>query len=147
MADYIFRPYAGGESFNGQIAYPDTTIDIPCDVKRYVDSIDVSESPQYLNKLTGFETIKQKISNSSGSLIETNIKIGLVAKLPDYYYRSFVLLANAINAGGLYLLFYDDICSDFEYTCRWLNTADFVESNVLYGSLSLDLVSFTRVAV
>ncbi|GAG13250.1 unnamed protein product, partial [marine sediment metagenome] len=55
MADYIFRPYAGGESFSGQIAYPDTTLDVPSDAKRYVDSINIFEPSQYLNKHTGFE--------------------------------------------------------------------------------------------
>ena len=147
MAVYIFRPTVNGESFNGQIAYADTSIDIPTDVKRFVESIDISETPQYLNKYTGFETTKHRIYNSTGNELETKIKVGLVANLPDYYYRLFVSLANAINAGGLYILFHDDLCSGYEYICRWLNTSSFVESNVLYGSLSLDFISFTRTAI
>ncbi|GAG37007.1 unnamed protein product, partial [marine sediment metagenome] len=100
---------------------------------------------QYLNKHTGFETSRFHVANSSGAEVDTIIQVAMVSKLPEYYYNLFISMANAMNVGGLYLLFYDDICSDKEYTCRWVNTTNFVETNVLFGSITLELLSYSKV--
>lgn len=149
MATWIFRSHLpAGSSFSGQIVYGSTTIDVPTDLIRYIDTIDISSLPRYINKYTGVETTKYKILNttvgSPSDDIETEIRVVLVDKLPRYLFNMLYSFAIGVNGGGMQLYFYDDIVSDFQYTCRWINAADFMEQDTLYGSLSIDLKSWER---
>lgn len=136
----------GGSSFDGQISYASTTIVVPDDLIRYIESIDILEIPKYINKYTGSETKKYRIANASGNDIDTEINIALVSNLPRYLFNILFSIANAINQGGMQLYFDDTIVSDYQYTCRWINTADFTESNVLVGNCSIDLLSWEKQA-
>jgi len=133
-----------GSSFDGQIVYGSPTIEIPDDLIRYIESIDISETPKYINKYTGGESKKYRIANSSGDDINTEISIALVSKLPRYLFNILFSLASAINQGGMQLYFRDTIVSDYIYSCRWINTADFSESNVLVGNCSINLLSWEK---
>lgn len=135
-----------GASFDGQISYDSTTIIVPDDLVRYIESIDIREIPKYINKYTGAETKKYRIANSSGDDIDTEIRISLVQSLPRYLFNILYSLANAINQGGMQLYYDDTIVSDYQYTCRWVNAADFTESNVLVGNCSIDLLSWEKQA-
>ena len=147
MAWIIQAHLPGGSSFDGQICYDSTTIEVPDDLIRYLESIDIVETPKYINKYTGGETIKYRIGNSSGDDMDTEISISLVSKLPRYLFNILFSLANAINQGGMQLYFKDSIVSDEQYTCRWVNAVDFTESNVLVGSCSIDLISWEKQAL
>lgn len=146
MAWIIQATLPSGSSFGGQIVYDATTIEVPDDLIRYIESIDIAENPKYINKYTGSETKKYRIANSSGDDMDTEISISLVSKLPRYLFNILFSLANAINQGGMQLYFNDTIVSadEYQYTCRWINVADFTESNVLVGNCSIDLLSWKR---
>ena len=142
MAWIIQATLPSGSSFGGQIVYDATTIEVPDDLIRYIESIDITESPKYINKLTGSESKKYRIANSSGDDMDTKISISLVSKLPRYLFNILFSLAHAVNQGGMQLCFDDILISEQLYFCRWINAIDFTEFNILVGSCSIDLLSW-----
>ena len=143
MPAWAIRPVLpSGASFTGQIVHNMTNVTIPNTLKRYVDSVTISESDAYLNKYTGFETKKYRIGNATGATVDASLSIMLVGDLPRWLMGLFESLARGCNGAGMELEFYDDWISSTQYTGRWVNAADFVDNSELLCGGSIDLAVF-----
>ena len=132
-----------GYSFDGEIVYTTTGIEISPLLKGYIESINLTGINQYDNKYTGFESKKYQIANSN----EKRIQIMLVGNLPRWLCDSLESLAKAINGAGMILHFYDDFFtgtteSAITYECRWLNAGDFVDNSEILCGGSIELYAF-----
>ena len=133
-----------GATYDGNLVWNSTNIEIPDTFRQYVESINHSIKPMYINKYTGFETKKYYIRDSS----EHRFMIMLVGNLPRWLQEALKRLAIAMNGAGMILQFLDNWvtgtdASSTTYNCRWVNAIDFVDNSELLCGGSMELVSFT----
>lgn len=148
MATWAFRPVLpAGSSFNGQTVYNMTNVEVPNTLKRYVESLEIVYADIYINKMTGFESKKYRIKNTTGTSIQASLRLTLIGSLPRWLQQLFVTIAKGCNGGGMQVDLYDDWTSDKQYTCRWVNAGDFIDNSELLCSGSLDLEAFVIQAV
>ena len=130
-----------GDTFNGQMVWNSTEIEVPTTFKEYVESVDHGIKSQYINKYTGFETKKYSIRDSSAH----HFRIMLVGDLPRWMRDLLHVLAIAMNGAGMILQFDDTwitTTGSTIYDCRWINAGDFVDNSELLNGASMDLVSY-----
>ncbi len=132
-----------GFSFDGELVYSSTSIEISPLLKGYIQSINLAGMDQFDLKYTGFESKKYKVANSN----EKSIRIMLVGNLPRWVCDSLESLAKAVNGAGMIIQFYDDFftgteASPITYECRWLNAGDFVDNSELLCGGSIELFAF-----
>lgn len=143
MPAWAIRPVLpSGYLFAGQLVYPMTAVTIPNTLKKYVESIELIEANEYMNKYTGFESKKYRVENTAGTAINTSISIMLVGNLPRWMSDLFQSLARGCNGAGMHLEFYDDFATTGQYTGRWVNAADFVDNSEALCGGSIDIECF-----
>lgn len=130
-----------GATFNGELPWNSTEIEIPATFKNYVESCDYAIMSQYINKYTGFETKKYNKDDSS----ERMFRIMLVGDLPRWMRDLLHALAIAMNGSGMILQFDDTwitTTGSTIYDCRWVNAGDFVDNSELLNGASMNLISY-----
>jgi hypothetical protein len=144
MANLIEPTITG--SFDGEMIWDMTSITIPSSHKRYVDSIEIVHANKYINKLTGFETVKHMIHEADDEAL-INIAVNFVGDMPRWMFRRLFTLAHGVLSAGMEIYFRDDIVSDYKYTCRWENASNFSESSTLMGNASMSLRAWDRTSI
>ena len=140
MPSWAFKTTVpSGISFDGQIVYDSTLLQIPNTLKKYVQSIDVYHTSYNLVKHTGFEAKIYRKKNTSGTDLEAELSIMLVGDLPRWLQAMFVSLARACVGAGITVDFYDDWATDKQYTGYWVNASDFVDNSELLCGGSIDM--------
>jgi hypothetical protein len=132
-----------GSTFDGEMVFDSTDLEVDNDIKRFMESIDYVID-QYEIKHTGFEKKKYKKTDASNAIIS----ITLVGDLPFYWHQILLRLAIAINGSGATLQFKDawvsgTLASPVTYTCRWINAGDFVETSELLNGGTMELEAYT----
>jgi hypothetical protein len=132
-----------GASFNGELVWPSTNLEIKYGFKLYVENVKVTFKNKFDLKYTGFESKKYKIQNGNEKLFD----IMLVGDLPRWLQDALLRLAIAMNGSGMILQFYDDWVTGTElvpitYEGRWLNAADFVDNNELLCGGSIRYLAY-----
>ncbi len=130
-------------TFGGELVYPATDIEVPDDFREYVENACFEIKPQFINKMTGFETKKYKTDTPS----EVKMSIMMVGNLPRWLQQNLQRLAIAVNGAGLEIQFLDNWISGTDsssitYNCRWENAGDFVDNSELLCGGSLLLHAF-----
>jgi hypothetical protein len=129
--------------FGGEMVYPSTNIEIPDTFRNYVEHARFEVKPQFINKMTGFETKKYK----TGFVSEAKFSIMLVGNLPRWLQQSLHRLAISMNGAGMVLQFKDNWISGTDaspvtYECRWNIAGDFVDNSELLCGGSMELHAF-----
>lgn len=148
MGSYLIKPYVhGGATFSGQMVWEMPNHEIPLSWKKYINNIDISHKPKFVNKYSGFETTKHKILNygASGTLVSLNIV--LVGDLPYLVADTIRELAAGLSGAGLDVLFYDDLATDAEYIGKWTNAGDFVDNSDLHFGTRIELDCYSMTAI
>jgi len=143
MATWAFRPVLpAGSSFAGQTVYNMTAVEVPNTLLYYVDSLGIEYADIYINKMTGFETKKYRVKNTTGTSVQASLQLTLVGSLPRWLQQLFITIAKGCNGGGMQVDLYDDWATQKQYTCRWINAGDFIDNSELLCAGSLDLEAF-----
>jgi len=144
---WSIRPkFPTGTTFDGEITWTSTDIEIPDNIYLQLESTNIVIGSQFVNKNTGFE--KKKYKKHDNSYVEYSIM--LVGNLPYYLKELLLRLAAAVNGAGMILEFKDNWCmgtinSPIQYECRWTNAGDFVENSELLCGGSIKLLCFRSV--
>ena len=133
-------------SFNGEMVYNMTNYQVP-DFATSIDSIQIVHRNKFINKMTGFETVKYVAHKSSGDDVLVDISITLVGDLRRSLMQQFRQLAKGVLGAGMELIFHDDLVTDYDYTCRWVNACNFVENSTLLCGGDIVLESWTWSAI
>jgi hypothetical protein len=131
-----------GSVFKGQLSYPMTAIEVPTALKYEIESVGIDYANLYENKNTGFEPKKYRVNSITGTAILATVQIMLVGDLTRVMQAILETLAKGCNGAGLYMDFYDDWISDKQYTGRWVNAGDFVDSSELLCGGSIEMSCF-----
>ena len=143
MATWAFRPVLpAGATFTGQTVYGMTAVEVPSSLKRYVDSLDIQYQDIYVEKMTGFQSKKYRLKNTTGTPLQANVTIVLAGNIPRWLQQLFLTIAKGCNGGGMQVDFYDDWATDKQYTCRWVNAGDFIDNSELLCGGALELQAF-----
>jgi len=140
---YTFKPIIpDGYTFDGELVFNSTEIEIPITFRNYVENLSITIEEQYINKYTGFETKKYSKNDND----KKQIQIMLVGNLPHWLCDLLKTLAIAMNGTGMILEFKDSWVSGTDdniitYNCRWTNAGDFVDNSELLCGASMDLVT------
>ena len=130
---WTFKPVINtGFSFSGDMVYNSSEIEVPDSVIKYINSVDNDIQSMYLDKYTGFETVKYQVRDSS----LRHFSINFVGNMPRWVRDLLCELAIAVNGAGMVIQFRDTWVTGTDavpvvYYCNWLNAGDFVDSNVL----------------
>ena len=144
MSTWALRPILPrSTTFNGQIVFPMTGLYVPNSLKRYVESVDLTMGSGLLNKYTGFETAKYRSDSDNQLYTIATLAIMLVGDLPRWLQRLMLNLAKGCNGAGMELEFYDDWATMKQYTGRWTNAGDFVDSSELLCGGSIQFSAFS----
>ena len=142
---WAFKPkLPDGATFNGEIVWPSTGMEIPDTFRLYVENVTYSIRNQFDVKYTGFETKKYKIQNTNERLY----RFMLVGDLPRWMQDALLRLAVAMNGAGMILQFKDNWISGTDesfttYDGRWLNAGDFVDNSELLCGGSIEYLAYT----
>jgi len=141
---YTLKPIIpDGYTFDGELVFNSTEIEIPSTFKNYVENLTLSIEGQYSNKYTGFETKKYSLNENDTKFLS----ITLVNDLPRWLCDLLQNLAIAMNGEGMILEFVDDwitgtIAVPQAYNCRWVNAGDFTDNSELLCGASIDLIVY-----
>jgi hypothetical protein len=139
---YIFKPYHSGLSFDGQISYGMTNIEISTDLIRYIDSIKLSTRGHLQLMDTGFERRVTQTDTPENRYFNFQI----AGNCPKHLVENLRSLAKSINGGSIPLRFYDDFFTGQAatkiYKCTWVNAGDFVDNNILTSTAAISLFSW-----
>jgi hypothetical protein len=132
-----------GVTFNGQLLYNSTHLEIEDTFSNYVQGVFNRKNSQYVIKYTGFQSKVYKKDDP----VRQIINITLVGNLPRWLFNALRTMAEAINGAGMILQFKDNWITGTEaspvtYTCRWANASDFVENNTLLMGGTMQLIAF-----
>jgi len=142
---WTFKPVINtGFSFSGDMVYNSSEIEVPDSVIKYINSVDNDIQSMYLDKYTGFETVKYQVRDSS----LRHFSINFVGNMPRWVRDLLCELAIAVNGAGMVIQFRDTWVTGTDavpvvYYCNWLNAGDFVDSNVLLSGANMELDSFS----
>lgn len=143
MATWAFRPVTpAGSSFSGEMVYNMTNVEVPNTFCRYVDSLSVVYPNYNINKESGFLRKKYRRKAASGDDVEAEVSLMLAGDIPRWLRELLETIAKGCSGGGMHVDLYDDWATDKQYTCRWVNSGDFVDNTELLCGGSMDLLAF-----
>lgn len=131
-----------GASYNGQMVHDMTSLTIPNTFKKYVQQVSFDIPGGVLDKYSGFETKKFRVQNDTGVKLAGSVNIMMVGNLDKWMQFHLVSLAKGCNGCGMHIEFYDDWMTDTQYTGRWVNAGDFVDTSEILCGASIDLQIF-----
>ena len=133
-----------GTSFNGQNTFTATNIEWPTaqTPEKYIESFSTLRAQKNIVKYTGFQSKIYRLQENSGNDHELDLSIMFVGSLPRWAVRILKNIAIGCLGGGAEIQFYDDFATDTQYRGRWINAADFVDSNEILSGASMNLAVF-----
>lgn len=134
-------------TFNGELIYNMENYVVSDTFCNYVNSMDLRYRATVINKRTGFENVKYVINDTTGDELFIDININLVGSLPRWLQQQLNRLAKGVNSAGMELLLRDNWCSNYEYSCRWLNAGNFTDNSTILNGASLRLEAWDRSAI
>ena len=142
MPSWAMRPVLpSGSTFDGQLVYNMTNVEIPDSLVRFIENIDYTWPNRNIDKYTGFEKKKYRLEANTGTDFEVFVSIMLVGDLPRWLQQLFMAVAKGCN-GGMQMDFYDSWATYNQYTGHWTNAADFVDNSELLCGGSIDMAVF-----